>query len=196
MSFPGATSGFASCASCHGRDFTGGAAVSCLPCHGWNAPHGRTSWLGGGLRHQVVSTANADVCAQCHDNPQNGLPPGCYNTSLCHGPVLGHGGDWALAARHGAAAKAAPEAMAGFAVCRRCHGPTFSGGIGPACRGCHGWGAPHGKTGWVLVSHPTVDQLNITVCAICHATTRGTPGCYNGTLCPAGVPPPAPAGAP
>jgi len=184
---PGTASGFAYCERCHGSDFKGGTAgQSCFPCHGWNAPHGKTGWDGGGSRHQTTNTGNAAVCAQCHKSTSG--TPGCFNGTLCH-TSGGHPSGWSAASQHGAKAKSAPGSSSGFSYCESCHGSGLNGGSAKqSClvnSGCHGWDAPHAKSGWDSggSSHRTTNTGNATVCAQCHQSTSGTPGCFNGTLC-------------
>jgi cytochrome c553 len=95
------TSGFSTCQTCHGNDFTGGTSLqTCLNtagCHGAGvmAPHPQ-NWLPNDTyRHNSTNSGNAAVCALCHYNNRNppayvypipaGLTPGCTNNSLCHG---------------------------------------------------------------------------------------------------------------
>lgn len=74
-------SGFNTCRTCHGTDFSGGSAnTACASCHGINAPH-PASWVG---QHDSTNQANAAVCALCHRNNNPGTP-GCLNNTLCHG---------------------------------------------------------------------------------------------------------------
>ncbi|MGB7631304.1 MAG: hypothetical protein WBM29_09510 [Candidatus Deferrimicrobium sp.] len=209
---PGATTGLAYCQVCHGTgtNFAGGSSgVSCYPCHGVSAPHAPKPWrssAGTAYTHTTTDQANATVCAQCHypgspNNPANhpatpaaaGTPPGCFNNTLCHGPTF-HPINWAQSTQHGPVAKAAPSTSGGFGYCQVCHGtgttPTanFGGGVvGVSCYPCHGVSAPHppGAT-WQTSSTPThqsTDQGNAAVCAQCHQSSAGTPGCFNNTLC-------------
>jgi len=150
------TSGFASCRICHGSAFSGGGSqVSCFPCHGVSAPHAAAPWrVSGGSTYTHTNTAetgNADVCALCHfpgspNNPANhpavpapaGTPPGCFNSTLCHGST--------------GAAHAVPfnddthydETTATFAgACDACHDVSDpSTKVGPACSTCHAAGSP------------------------------------------------------
>lgn len=92
-------SGFNSCTICHGTDFSGGGSgVPCFGCHTVAAPHAQAPWRGNRATHVDVDESNAPVCAQCHSagstlNPPGrpfepaaaGSPPGCYNSTLCHG---------------------------------------------------------------------------------------------------------------
>jgi hypothetical protein len=179
-----AENGFPFCEDCHGGDFRGGTAgLSCFGCHGVPAPHPRAPWRGA-LTHTSTNPSNAIVCAQCHRNSKPGNP-GCFNDTLCHAEPAGHPPGWAAASSHGAAAKAAPGTMRGFAVCEGCHGSNFGGSSGPSCFGCHGWNAPHARNGWQGggTSHRSTDQSNASVCAQCHRSSSGAPGCFNATLC-------------
>jgi len=96
--------GMASCAKCHGTDFTGGIAkVSCLGCH-TKAPHPDAPWAptdatpAPAYSHSYnVNASNASACYQCHANGANfsgsltpaasGTLPGCFNNTLCHGAL-------------------------------------------------------------------------------------------------------------
>jgi hypothetical protein len=97
------SSGFASCQICHGRNFSGGGAlVSCFnnaACHGAGvaSPHASQWSTGDTYIHTNTSGGNAPVCAFCHLNGASspiappappapaGTPPGCFNSTLCHG---------------------------------------------------------------------------------------------------------------
>jgi hypothetical protein len=197
--------GFSVCQICHGTDFNGGTVgQDCFGCHGGSAPH-PVIWITGSFTHTNTNTANAAVCAQCHTAGANspipppnppapaGTPPGCFNSTLCHG-AAGHPANWALPAQHGAHAKSAPNAttMTGFSTCQNCHGNDFTGGTSlQTClntAGCHGAGvfSPH-PSAWLPDSptyhHNTTDPANAPVCALCHQSVAGTPGCFNSTLC-------------
>jgi hypothetical protein len=86
------------------------------------------------------------------------------------------------------AAKAALGRI-GMLYCEGCHGSGLNGGSsGQSClinSGCHGWSAPHARSGWDAgaLSHRSTDQRNANVCAQCHQSAGGTPGCFNNTLC-------------
>jgi len=197
--------GFPSCQTCHGADFAGGTSnVPCFTCHGVNAPHAPGPWrssAGSVYTHtSTIEAGNAPVCAQCHypgspNNPANhpanpaaaGTPPGCFNSTLCHGPTF-HPTGWNQAAQHGPVAMQAPSASAGFAYCQICHGTgttppaNFGGGTtGISCYTCHGVSAPHAG-GW-QGNHQATDPGNAAVCAQCHQSSAGTPDCFNNTLC-------------
>jgi hypothetical protein len=215
--------GFSVCQICHGSDFNGGGVgINCFACHGGTAPH-PVSWITGTLTHTNTNTANAAVCALCHTAgansplppptpPAPGTPPGCFNSTLCHG-AAGHPAGWSQPTQHGTHAKAAsdPATMSGFSTCQSCHGPNFAGGIAITClntAGCHGAGvmSPH-PLAWLPTSqfmHNTTDPGNAAVCALCHTAganspippptppAPGTPaGCFNSTLCHGAVGHPA-----
>ena len=205
------SSGFASCQICHGKNFSGGGAISCFTCHAVSAPHSPKPWLGSTSTHTTTAAANAPVCYQCHAysgtaNPNNphvpptpasaGTAPGCFNGTMCHNQA-GHPAGWVAtspaAQPHGVSAKATPAAAAGFAYCQTCHGTgtNFSGGTsGVSCYTCHvpTANSPHAsqwRTGDTYV-HTTTDAGNAAVCAYCH---------LNGANSPIAPPsPPAPAG--
>lgn len=168
-------SGFSLCQTCHGTDFAGGAATTCLNtagCHGVgvNSPHSPTPWrtsAGSARTHTDTNTGNASVCGQCHamgalltsvpvpTNLVAGPPYGCFSNTLCHGQV-GHTLGWAAPAQHGASAKSLPSVtnMTGFSTCQTCHGANFAGGTAVTClntAGCHGVGvnSPHAQSPWL-----------------------------------------------
>ncbi len=195
------TSGFSTCQTCHGADFTGGTAfTACASCHGGSAPH-PTSWLPTSTyKHNTTDPSNSTVCGLCHlANRQpptyvslpTGSTPGCFDNTLCHGTM--HPAGWSSPAQHGAHAKAAPNVSttSGFSTCQTCHGNDFTGGTSlQTClntAGCHGVGvmSPH-PAAWLpgnTYEHNTTDPTNAAVCALCHQSAAGTPGCFNNTLC-------------
>lgn len=182
---PGPESGFALCKKCHGAGFDGGLVeISCFSCHGVNAPHARRPWRGRDFTHINTHQGNAAVCADCHR--RRGGTPGCFNDTLCHGLVGVHPGNWDQPGQHGAAAKRAPDGMQGFDRCRDCHGDEFGGGSSDiACFDCHGLDAPHPRPPWRggAFTHVNTNEANAPVCALCHRSTPGPAGCFNGTLC-------------
>jgi len=124
------TSGFSTCQSCHGTDFTGGVVnQSCFTCHGVNAPHASSPWKGtlGSPTHVTTDEANVPVCAQCHLSSGPASAAGCFNNTLCHAaptqctlchtkPPSGS------AAPNRAGAHAAHDALANVTgVCGTCH---------------------------------------------------------------------------
>ncbi|MBI5674884.1 MAG: hypothetical protein HZC48_03495 [Nitrospirae bacterium] len=183
---PGSSSGFFYCENCHGTSFGGGSAeIACESCHGIAAPH-PSAWLpGDAFVHTTTDIGNASVCAQCHRNTNPGTP-GCFNNTLCHSAVGVHLDNWPTPTVHGSTAKAAPGATSGFFYCESCHGENFGGGSsGIACKSCHGIFAPH-PSSWLpggKYVHTTTNQGNAAVCAQCHTSNPGTPGCFNSTLC-------------
>jgi predicted CxxxxCH...CXXCH cytochrome family protein len=190
-STPGTATGFSSCQTCHGADFTGGAGMqSCLNtagCHGAtvNAPHSPAPWRSGTRTHTNTDTNNAPVCAMCHTNGaissvqpasfDSGAAPGCFNNTLCHATPV-HPADWQDSDSHGATAKGAPGVTAGFGLCQTCHGNDFAGGSSlRTClntEACHGAGvnAPHSPMPWKggTQTHTTTNPNNNSVCALCH----------------------------
>ncbi len=93
---PSTTSGFSTCQTCHGNDFSGGSAyTACSSCHGGSAPH-PTSWLPDSTyHHNTTDPSNAPVCGLCHLSGRTppsyvplspGTTPQCFDNSLCHGP--------------------------------------------------------------------------------------------------------------
>ena len=125
---PGATSGLAYCAVCHGADFAGGAVnTPCGSCHGVPAPHPRAPWRGGASSHTKVDPGNAPACAQCHLRSGTAASAGCFNNTFCHAQRGVHPQGWDAPGSHGAAAKRTPGSSSGFAACASCHGDDFRG---------------------------------------------------------------------
>jgi hypothetical protein len=214
---PGPTSGFDSCRTCHGPSFAGDQPTpSCLntgTCHGPGiaAPHPKKPWTGT-LNHGSTNSGNAPMCNLCHNNGANssakpgqpappGTPPGCFNSTLCHGSI-GHQANFAPPNLHGAQSKSAPGATTGFDYCRNCHGSLLNGGTAQTCVNflCHGSGvqSPHAGKPWrgTAITHTNTDTGNAQACALCHTAganlspslklpgySIGVPGCYNNTLC-------------
>ncbi len=146
---PGATTGFNYCQVCHGTgtDFAGGSSgVSCYTCHGASAPHPASWRTGDTYVHTSVDGGNASVCAFCHTDGANspipppsppapaGTPPGCFNSTLCHGvgvPAGTHVTGWLdldnTAVFHGlfvtqtTCETAACHPISGHPTCTSCH---------------------------------------------------------------------------
>jgi predicted CxxxxCH...CXXCH cytochrome family protein len=222
---PGSSS-FVSCQICHGRDFSGGGSqVSCFLCHGANAPHPARPWHGPMYTHITTDTENAQVCAQCHfpgspNNPANqpatpaaaGTPPGCFNSTLCHGAKdapHAFGTVWRdpNPQFHGLTAKQ------DLSYCQGCHGmpgtTLFNGGTAPtSCEtsDCHALARAH-PVPWYQASQPFPayvgshrDSGNHSVaCAICHKVDGpgmgpdpNAPSCFSvsfaGVTCHSGSP--------
>ncbi len=215
-SAPSGSTGFAYCQACHGTgtDFAGGSSgISCYTCHGASAPH-PASWRPGDTYvHTAADPGNASVCAFCHANganspiappsppPPGGTPPGCFNSTLCHGAAAAPhalGSTWIIpgASFHGLTAKA------DLAACQTCHGTPgtilFDGGIAPtACSTCHP-GADAHPTTWseapqtgfppYTSSHRNAGSI-ATVCAICHVVdgpgtgpNPAAPSCFSASF--------------
>lgn len=144
-------------------------------------------------KHADSFQADSGSCVECHGADLRGgiAKVSCYSASRdeqsCHaaGPA-GHDTGWSLPGNHGATAKGAATPSSGFASCETCHGTDFKGGTaGESCFPCHGWEAPHAKSGWDSggSSHQSTDEDNAAVCAQCHQSSSGTPDCFNNTLC-------------
>ena len=219
-------SGFASCQICHGSSFSGGGSKeSCFRCHVANAPHPAQPWRGPTYTHADTNTSNAPVCAQCHfpespNNPANhpatpaaaGTPPGCFNSTLCHGATAAPhavGAAWRdpNPQFHGLTAKQ------DLSYCQGCHGTPgttlFNGGTAPtSCQAstCHTRAKAH-PIPWYQASQPFPayvvshrDSGNRSVaCAICHKADGpgagpdpNAPSCFTvssgGILCHSGGP--------
>lgn len=188
----GSDTGFLYCQACHGTgtDFAGGSSgTSCYRCHGADAPHPSLWRTGDTYVHTSVDEGNASVCAFCHTAGMNspvpppsppapaGTPPGCFNSTLCHGATHALGTDWVLPGPsfHGLTAKA------DLAACQTCHGTPgtilFDGGVSSlACSLCHPAAGAHpttwsqdAQTGFppYTASHRNAGSIN-TACAICH----------------------------
>ena len=187
---PGATSGLAFCAVCHGADFAGGGVnTPCGRCHGVPAPHPRAPWRGGASTHTRVDPGNAPSCAQCHLRSGTPTSAGCFNNTLCHAARGVHPQGWDGPGNHGAAAKRSPGSDSGFSTCASCHGNDFNGATaGVSCFPCHGVGAPHPRAPWrARLTHTTTAQENAPACVGCHRNSSpppgAAPGCFNNTLC-------------
>ncbi|HWR97736.1 MAG TPA: hypothetical protein VN317_04875 [Candidatus Methanoperedens sp.] len=187
---PGATSGFAYCAVCHGADFAGGAVnTPCGSCHGVPAPHPRAPWRGGASTHTRVNPGNAPACAQCHLRSGTPAAAGCFSNTLCHAQRGVHPQGWDAPGSHGAAAKRPPGSLSGFNSCTSCHGDDFRGAsAGVSCFPCHGVNAPHPRSPWLArLTHTTTAQQNAGACILCHRNSNpppgAAPGCFNNTLC-------------
>lgn len=91
--------GFASCTKCHGANYAGGVATSCMTCH-TKAPHPNKPWFVDTdpalPSHDKTDLGNLPACVSCHLHGANsgivpanpaplGTPPGCFNATLCHG---------------------------------------------------------------------------------------------------------------
>ena len=105
-SVPSATNmqGFSTCQACHGANFAGGTATTCLNtagCHGAavNSPHAFPWQSTSTFKHSLTDTANASACGLCHWNnvqpPTYSTPvpgtPDCFDNTLCHGSVANLG---------------------------------------------------------------------------------------------------------
>lgn len=202
-SSPGVSSGFDYCTVCHGSNFAGDIALSCLnntSCHGTGvqSPHS-PGWIplkGDNFDHTTTDQGNAPVCGLCHYNEFNfgsHLPAqpsagdsGCFNNTLCHGNVSGgtHAENWlnsnVPASFHGTFVAEMTCETSG------CH--PVSGH--PTCTACHfdNQGSrvtgSFDHTGNVISSHRSVSGQASTVCENCHETSRtfrgGTPSCSGG----------------
>ena len=162
---PGSSS-FFSCQICHAKDFSGGGAgIACADCHIVPAPHPEPPWLIAGATdntHTNTDPVNAAVCAGCHfpESPNNlpdhplipapaGTPPGCFNSTLCHG-TTNHLVPFVDNA-HFQATQATFDTD-----CSGCHAVTGASPVAaaPACQVCHTEGSP----------------LTLANCTSCHAS--------------------------
>jgi len=156
---PGSAAGFAYCQVCHGTgtNFSGGSSgVSCTnnpnaACHGpaVASPH-PPDWLPGDTYvHTSTAGGNAPVCAFCHLNGVNspiappsppapaGTPPGCFNSTLCHGSVAPHPVPYNDPSHYAVTSATFPE------TCSACHDVSApSTKSGPVCQTCHIAGSP------------------------------------------------------
>ena len=225
------SSGFASCQVCHGNNYSDTAGgPTCLnnaACHGAGvvSPHARKPWRGSPYTHINANAENAPVCVRCHfpgspNNPANhpatpaaaGTPPGCFNSTLCHGPTTAPhavGTAWRdpNPQFHGLTAKQ------DISFCQGCHGTPgttlFNGGTAPtSCQTstCHAQAKAH-PTPWHQAPQPFPAYVashrdsgnRSAACAICHAVDGpGTgpdpnaPSCFSvsfgGITCHSGGP--------
>ncbi|MDR0498648.1 MAG: hypothetical protein LBH03_02790 [Holophagales bacterium] len=95
--------GFVTCQMCHGDDYRGGHALSCMTCHTkaphpdkpWHVSSTDPSWSASAVTHNVTAEESASACVQCHKDGANSTlvpkvpplpdaPPGCFNNTLCH----------------------------------------------------------------------------------------------------------------
>lgn len=187
---------FALCASCHGADFSGGAAkVSCLSCHR-EGPTACTTCHGAGPTSNAhsVHAGHGVACAECHTVPGRWDDDGhiLHNGVAIPTAKVTFG---ALAATTPAPAdRAGPPSWDGT-TCSNvyCHGdalhaaggvasrPRWDAPVTGACDRCHGSPPP---------SHARAD------CATCHPATaphvdgtlqvgRGCSGCHGTAASPA-----------
>ena len=91
-----AMQGFSKCQECHGLNFAGGTATTCLNtgiCHGpgVDSPHAFPWQSTSTRKHSTTAEANATACGLCH--LANRQPPsyvplaqavGCFDNTLCH----------------------------------------------------------------------------------------------------------------
>jgi predicted CxxxxCH...CXXCH cytochrome family protein len=145
-------------------------------------------WLS---EHGIAYLQNSDTCKECHGQDLHGgisnvsCFTASYNGTSCHANGPGHPPGWDSPDVHGTIAKAEPSNSTGFKVCQLCHGNLFQGGIVKvSCFTCHGVNAPHPPSPWRSGrTHVNTNPGNAPVCADCHRSAQGTPGCFNNTLC-------------
>lgn len=139
-----------------------------------------------------------DTCRECHGLDLRGgiSDVSCFSSGFegisCHaGGPPGHPLPFDNPDDHGGLAKSRPGSTSGFRYCKTCHGSDFSGGISQiSCFTCHGVDAPHSPQPWRNGrTHTNTHVENAAVCADCHRTGQGTPGCFNNTLCHGSVNP-------
>ncbi len=178
-SHPEADQGQAStCAGCHQSSAGTPGCFNSTLCHGVRSGRHPAGWR---TLHRRTNQSAAAECAGCHAGKGT---PSCFAVTAAHITGACHPAGWSAGSQHGAAAKAASP---GFANCQTCHGLFLDGGSSiQTCHvniGCHGWSAPHASAGWRVSRHKSTDQANAPVCARCHQSNPGTPGCFNITLC-------------
>ena len=220
------SSGFASCQVCHGELLPPRRRRrTMLPAAMATAPHPAAPWRGSSYTHINANAESAPVCVRCHfpgspNNPANhpatpapaGTPPGCFNSTLCHGPTTAPhavGTAWRdpNPQFHGLTAKQ------DISFCQGCHGTPgttlFNGGTAPtSCQtsACHAQAKAH-PTPWHQAPQPFPAYVashrdsgnRSAACAICHAVDGpGTgpdpnaPSCFSvsfgGITCHSGGP--------
>lgn len=160
---------FATCAQCHGSDFTGGASgVSCVQCHAEGPTacttcHGDGPTTGAHAQHGGAQLA----CAECHTVPERWDAPGHIVDDVAPAEVA-FGALAALTPPF--AERSGPPAFTG-GTCRNvyCHGATImrAGGVDTeprweqpqatgTCVRCHGAPPPNHTQGACTNCHPTI----------------------------------------
>lgn len=189
--------GLAGCQVCHGNPadttgafFSGGVSgKGCFTCHAPSsgvpvaAPHPPKPWrIGAGsiLSHATTDPSNAPICAQCHyagspSNPPNhpatpapaATPPGCFNSTLCHGNNAAPHAVPFLAGQIDAQQNGhlTVTATAFAADCANCHAYSGTAPVSgaPLCSVCHS------------VADPTRTGSEAGTCLSCHVGSPGLP---------------------
>lgn len=189
---PGSLSGFISCQPCHGVDFAGNTAASCLDngsCHGTGvlSPHS-PNWiplLGDTRDHTTTNEGNAIACGRCHyDEPDFGYhspsqPPandsGCFNSTLCHVDVAGgtHSVNWLNRDDPSSFHSTFDSEIS--CETAKCHAPAEV----PNCGTCHfdnqgsRVSGSFTHTGSVISNHRSGSLASVgNICENCHQTNR------------------------
>lgn len=165
------------------------------------------------------TVAKSSACSECHGSDLKGgiTKVSCFSQGYAAMSCHFHPAGYRNSNSHGAVAKSTPTFSSGLDSCRGCHGGQYTGGtlsvvscssaasLADPAFACHGSGAPHAKN-WVTSatsSHADTNPSNAAACYQCHAggnlltllpapppQPKGTPpGCFNNTLCHAGLHP-------
>jgi hypothetical protein len=185
-------SGLASCAECHGKDYTGDASkVSCYKCHA-DYPHSQ-DWLASGKEgshgaYLNKKSYNLSSCQPCHGSDFQG-GTGKASCFKCHA-TYPHASDWMAKDKEKFHGRYLANAKYALAECQLCHGADYKGGdTKTSCYKCHN-SFPH-DSNWLTKGssqfHGAFLQSkdwSLTSCQGCHGTDwQGGPGKSPCTSC-------------
>jgi predicted CxxxxCH...CXXCH cytochrome family protein len=190
---------FGLCASCHGADFSGGAAkVSCLGCHRDGPTACTTCHRDGPTSNaHAVHAGNRVACAECHQVPARWDDDGHIlhdGVAITSPPKIVFGAR--ANASHAPADRAGPPSWDG-ATCANvyCHGDALHAAGGAAtrprwdatptggCARCHGAPPPSHARGDCATCHPATAPHIDGVVQI--GRTDGCDGCHGTPASPA-----------
>lgn len=178
-------SGLASCAECHGKDYSGGTSkISCFKCHA-DYPHG-ADWLASGKEGshgKYLSKKSFDLssCQPCHGKELQG-GDGIMACTKCHA-TYPHTGDWMTKGKDNFHGRYLQNANYAMAECQVCHGADYMGGSGKKpCFQCH-QSFPH-NSNWSTKGNSQFHGAylegkgwSLSSCQGCHgADLQGGPG--------------------
>lgn len=198
---------FALCASCHGQDFTGGAAgVACTDCHtdgptACSTCHGDVPATGAHAAHAGMGPlGRAWACSECHVTPARWDDPGHLVGDDTPGAEVVFGA-FARRSLSGALLEPRYDRASGRCAGVSCHGgsagdpaasrpdPTWIAGQGQAaCGACHGLPpashAPGLPAGGCDTCHPMQPEQHIDG-ALVIGRSPGCSGCHGSDASPA-----------